>query len=80
MEDLAKKGDHFKYLKLILFKINLISISNLYLSNFKMEGYDEIKIYFMISKFYIVFMFSLCMLYLWTMYTQYKNNVINGMI
>lgn len=38
-----------------------------------MEGYDEITIFFMISKFYIVFMFSLCMLYLWTMYTQYKN-------
>ncbi len=38
-----------------------------------MEGYDEFTIFKMICIFYFVLMISLCMLYLWTMYSQYKN-------
>lgn len=38
-----------------------------------MELYDEKTIFIMICKFYVILMFSLCVLYLRTMYTQYKN-------
>jgi hypothetical protein len=38
-----------------------------------MEGYDEFTIFKMICIFYFALMISLCMLYLWTMYSQYKN-------
>ena len=37
------------------------------------KDYDEITIFIMICKIYVIFMSLLCMLYIWSMYSQYKN-------
>ncbi len=40
-----------------------------------MNNYDinEYSIFYGLCKFYLLMMITLCFLYMWTMYTQYKN-------